>query len=128
MDLSFGRNAKIAAGVLMLPTVLCVLNAAMHVYNETWLQWSTRFGWVNMWMGAAHSPFFLLLLLVVLANIALVIVVGTWWFVHRKSRPFPHALFAVWFIALVTSALSYLPSDKQYLTTSVFLMGHRPWQ
>ena len=128
MDVSFSRNAKIAVGTLMLPTVPCVLLAAMHVYNETWRQWSTRFGWVNMWMGAVHSPVFLLLSLIVLLNVALVLVIGIWWFVNWKNRQFPHALFAVWFIVLATSAVSYLPSDKQYLMASVFVMGQRPWQ
>ena len=130
MDAAPNRNAKIAVGILMLPTALCVLLAAMHVHNETWLQWSTRSGWVNMWMGSVHSPFFLLLLLIVLLNVVLVFVVGVWWFVtwRRNGRPSPHALFAVWFVALAAGAASYLPSDDQYLTASVFVIGKRPWQ
>src|SRR6266852_6244181 len=129
MDVPFNRSAKIAIGVLSVPSAPCVLLAGLHVYNETWLQWSTRFGWVNMWMGTVHSPgIFLILLFIALLNVALLVVAGTWWFRNRKNHQFPHILFATWFIVLAASGASYLPSDKQYLAASVFIMGQRSWQ
>src|SRR5262245_30057113 len=107
MTAPFGRGSKIVVGVLAAPTIVCLLLAALHIFNETWGQWSTRYGWANMWMGSVHNPFFFVFALIVLIDVALLLVVGIWWFLNRKNGQFPKKFFAVWFLVLLTGLASY---------------------
>ena len=123
---SLSRAEKIALGIMALPTLLCVLLAGLHLYNETWAQWATKYGWVNIFSGTVHSPVFLVLLLIVFSNVALIMLLGGWWFANRHRPDFPHRLFAWWFTTLLLSAAVYWPSSQQYQSASAFLFGPRP--
>jgi hypothetical protein len=119
------RGAKIAVGVLAVPTVLCALLAGLQVYHEVWGQWSALY-WVNMWSGLVHSPFILVPAIVALTNLVLLLLVGIWWLVNIRNRAFSHRIFAAWFALLLVSAVSYFPSDQQYAAAAVMLLGPGP--
>jgi len=76
-----------------------------------------------MWMGSVHSPFFLVFLLIALANLVLVLLVGTWWFLSRRRHDFPHRAFAGWLVLLVAAVASYFPRDQHYAAVAVLLFG-----
>jgi hypothetical protein len=118
-----GRRGRIIVGLLAFPTAFCALLAGLHVYNEIWGQWSQRYGWVNIWMGTVHSGFIFVIAAIALANVALLLFVGTWWLINRKDAQFPHRLFTVWFALLFASAASYFPSNQHYAAVAVLLFG-----
>jgi hypothetical protein len=119
-----GRGGKITAGILAVPTVLCILLAGVNVHHEIWEQWSQKGGWVNILQGSVHSEFFLVLAGVILGNFALLLVIGVWWLLNARKPAFPHRGFAAWFVLLSISAASYFPSDQQYAAIAVLLFGH----
>lgn len=112
------KEPETIPSILVLLTAVCLLLAGLHVYNETWVQWSTRYGWVNLWTGSVHSLMFFAFVAVILCHVALLIGVGLWWLKNRKDR-----FFAVWSVLLLVTALLYLPSDRHYLTVTQWVLG-----
>lgn len=111
---------KIHADMLGLLTCVSVLLAVLFIFDETFGQWSTPWGWASS--KNAHGPYLIVMIAWIL-SVALLFVVGGWWFSNTKNKRFPHRNFAIMTAFLIFSSAAYFPSNQQYAAAAVLLFG-----